>query len=427
MHIRPLQMTCPEEAIAAARVEATAFRSPQGYCQLLSDLKQGKTLQDPETSDPPRMIWGAFAGEELVAVTTAISLQMLYEDLPVCLCGVGGVATLPEYRRRGAIRAIFAALLRHARSQGQIFSYLFPFSFAFYGQFGYGPGCNRYRAELPMNLLLSMPETGQVRAMTQADRGCVQNIYEQFITGSNGAIIRSGANWEKHFNRDRFAEQYHTYIWQNEKGQDAAYMTFETLRGKDGRTLHIQDWACSSLDGMRAMLSFLKRFSDPYDAIDLFVPLHIHLANLFPEPGLISHFLETYGQIRVLNIKEALIRLLQPEWLHREIRFCAKTKSDLDLNIRVTDSFLPENSGLYQLSLDSDLPTVLYNEKPPDDAPFDLSVSERVLATLLLGSQGLFDLIGHPEMTMGPHLSPERIDLLGRFLKNKKNGIYDYF
>lgn len=51
--------------------------------------------------------------------------------------GIGGVATLPEYRRQGHIRQLLDTTFADMRQKGQAVSVLYPFKHAFYEKFGY--------------------------------------------------------------------------------------------------------------------------------------------------------------------------------------------------------------------------------------------------------------------------------------------------
>ncbi|NLM79393.1 MAG: GNAT family N-acetyltransferase [Ruminococcaceae bacterium] len=429
MQVRLLDMTNTDEALAAARVSATAFRSPGKYRQLLLDLQKNPdlTFPDPRKGDRPKQHWGAFSDENLVAVSASISMHMRYESKFVPLCGVADVATLPEYRRQGAIRLIMGELLRQAEREGHVFSYLFPFSFAFYGKFGYSQGCRRYHVELPMEQLTRLKEIGSVRACKQGDADSLQTIYDRFTRDCNGAVLRSDVIWAEKCSRDRWSEQFHTYIWQNEQGQDCAYMTYETIAGKAVDVLHIQDWACSTPESIIGLLAFLTRYASQYAKVTMNVPCHMNLSHYFPEPRLLRHTREISGQIRVIRIAEALTRLHQPDWLRRELAATAVSAQDHWLSLLVTDEFLPENSGLYRLSLAETVPVVQHLADPSPDSGYDLRIDARILSTLLLGSQGLEELAGHPECQIHPEMNETRRKLLYHFFPQKKHCIYDYF
>jgi predicted acetyltransferase len=143
---------------------------------------------------------------------TGIKYNIAFEGQAVPMCGIGGVATLPEYRRQGAIRAIMDRLLHQEREEGTVFSYLYPFSFQFYAKFGYGPGCRRFRVELPAGDLCTLPGRGQIRHYRPEDRPVVESIYARFTAGTNGPVRRTKGLWDRLLEQDRWQEQQHVYI-----------------------------------------------------------------------------------------------------------------------------------------------------------------------------------------------------------------------
>lgn len=427
MHIRKLDVTRPDEALAAMAVSATAFRDGKRYRQLQSQVEQakGNLLPDPAGLSPPQQVWGAFIDGQLISVSTALSFQMQYEDQVVPLNGVGSVATLPEYRRRGAVRSILSTLLREAREQGAVFSYLFPFSFSYYDQFGYTAGCSRFRVTCPFAQLHAQPETGSVRHSCADDLSAVQAVYRRFTAGTNGAVVRSQEMWRDRLARDARGGQFHTYIWQDSRGQDRAWITYETDRTKNYDTLHVEDWAADSMEALTRLFGFLKRYASDYKTLVMNFPVHLNISQLFPEPKVVRIEWEPCGQIRLLNVAAALSLLRRPAWVQESLANQPGRIESCELRLRVDDPFLPENNGLYTVDLtDRDKPAV---KMPDDREDYDIKLGIRPLASLLLGSLGLEQLLEHPEVTLYHELPQDRLDLLLRFFRQKKQGIYDHF
>ena len=77
--------------------------------------------------------WAAFEDDDRTMLSSfiAIPYQVQFDGHTVGMAGIGGVTTLPEYRRRGGVRACFEKALPDMYAQGMAFSYLYPFSTAF--------------------------------------------------------------------------------------------------------------------------------------------------------------------------------------------------------------------------------------------------------------------------------------------------------
>ena len=88
-----------------------------------------------------------------------IPLNVRFDGHMVTMGGVGGVATLPEHRRKGAIRVCMDAALKKMYADGDVFSVLYPFSRAYYRQFGYEDGASMVRWTMPF-ASMKLPEVG---------------------------------------------------------------------------------------------------------------------------------------------------------------------------------------------------------------------------------------------------------------------------
>ncbi len=436
MEIRRLDATNPDEVLASRQVTAVAFRTGDHYRSTLDELKQlektGNTLPDPAKSDPPYALWGAYLDNRLIAQVQGLDYQMRYENQVVPMCGIGGVATLPEYRRQGSVKEIMRHLLRDSRSRGQVFSYLYPFSYAFYGRFGYGHGCRCWHVEIPIAAFRALPETGSVKRYDASDLPAVKAVYDRFSAGMNGMVVRGAAAWSQLLDKDPYLEQCYTYLWSDDAGKAGAWMNFETIKQSGGDCFHIIDWAAVSATALRGLLAFINRFADQYAKVQLTLPLSCDLSTLFPEPYVLSHKLGFNGQIRVVDIQTALTMLQRPLWLSDCFnKTGAAPDKDRVITIDVDDDFLPENSGIYRLDLNGAANAVSFQSAMPAGSAAtdtaDLYVSARLLATLLLGSQGLNDLREHPEIRWNAALTPERKILLEAMFPRKNAAIADYF
>ena len=427
MQVRRLDMTNPAEAKSARQVVSIAFRTAEPYREYVQAAeaaeKAGQPIPDTLAEDPPYAIWGAFQDGELIAVADCIDYQMRFEGRAVPMCGIAGVGTLPEYRRLGAVKEIMGILLRHSRSRGQIFSYLFPFSFAFYGRFGYGHGCRRLRVDVPISAFRALKETGKVKRYEAADLPAVQVIYGQYVEKVNGAVVRSEGIWRSMLDKDPYLDQSLTYIWYDDQNRPGAYMTYEARRDQTGDQFRIIDWACVSMPALSGLFAFINRFADQYALVNLNVPMHIDLTTLFPEPYPFKRQMESTGQIRVVDVAGALALLRRP--------CCPAGSDDPGLRLWVDDDFLPENSGLYTLDLRQPQPAVSFLPAAScgggQAGQADLRLTARILGTLLLGSNSLDDLREQADVRINPTAPPESLALLDSLFSGRKAAIFDFF
>ncbi len=426
MIIRPLDVRQFDEAKAVAEVQSVAFRSPGGYRAVLDEIKKAEAeqrlLQGPEGKKPVAIPWGAFLDDTLIAVVYAIDFKMRFEGQVVNMCGIAGVGTRPEYRRQGAIRKIMQAIFEDTPHKNQIFSYLYPFSFAYYHQFGYDFGCRRIKADIPFGELRQFAPSGQVRLADRLDQPVIEKIYNQFIEHTNGALVREGTRWSMLLDKNPYLDQRYTYIWADDHGSEKGYMVYEkktdpAFPNPGDEIFHVLDWAVTDTEALKGLLSFIRRFDSQFRLLEMRFPVHMPVESLFNEVDPVQRTLQTAGQIRVLNIRQAMLMLKLPSWL-----------PELTCKIAVSDVFLPDNSGIYQVNLSHTGNHVFF--KPQDISPgtkADLHISAEALASLLLGSRDLNELTTVSEAELSQELSDQQKNLILAFFRSKPACIYDYF
>lgn len=139
MLVRPITK---EERLQSAQLFAIAFESPFDP----NDLT-------PFAEIP--CIWAAFDEEsgEMMSTVYVTDYRVQFDGGRYKMGGIGGVASLPQYRRAGGIRACFQKALPILYREGYVFSYLYPFSTAYYRKFGYESCVQRYLAVLDLRQL----------------------------------------------------------------------------------------------------------------------------------------------------------------------------------------------------------------------------------------------------------------------------------
>jgi predicted acetyltransferase len=108
---------------------------------------------------------GAFEddGEGIMSGAEAIDMKTSFYGEYIPTLGVANVTTKPEYRRSGCVRSVFSYMYDMADSRGWEISYLYPFSFNYYRQFGFERICDTLDLELPISALSFLPQNTSVK------------------------------------------------------------------------------------------------------------------------------------------------------------------------------------------------------------------------------------------------------------------------
>jgi len=376
-----------------ARLRSIAFLRAPDHDPIAHDIHAGEMLAG--------LSWGCFADDgPMMACLTNNSYHIHYDGRIVRMGGVGGVATLPEYRHGGAVRALFAAMLRQAREKGEVFSTLYPFSHAYYRQFGYdlchSPATHVY----PASALSGHRFSGWARLMLPGESlDVLVPIYEQFAARYNlSAANRDARATARLMKGDPYQNQSFTYLL-GEDGDAFAYAHFSVL-SLDGRmTLAVEDYAFTAPTGWQALLGFFSRFAANCQAVRINLPEDVPMAHLLDNPYDDAITVRNRLMARIVHVPAALALLRRPEG-------CCFT-------VAVTDSFLPENDGVYQVTDAGVLPV---------EGIADLAVDIGTLTQLCLGYLDLRGALFKPGVRLNGHE-----EILTRIFVRKLLYLADYY
>ncbi len=378
-----------EDLLAANKVRSIAFHG---------DLEAMNRKTEQMTEEKLGYEWGCFdeAGVLMGCIRNNRFTAWL-DGRRVSMGGIGGVATLPEYRYGGAIKEIFASLLREAREEGEVLSSLFPFSHEFYRKVGYEMCVPVYNYEFPVTALRGFRHNGWTRRMEPGEsRDPLKAVYEAYAPRYNLMVDRKD---DAYAIGDPFRDFCFTMLLGAEEGRAEAYLKYQ-LKKTDGRNvLDIADIAFTGLPGLRMVLGFLQRMSADYRAVRMPLPADIPLWTMLPEPYELKCTLGFSPMARITNVPAALAALKIPR--------------DTAFSIQVQDDFLPENSGIWRVSGEG-------AERSTDEP--DLAVSVQALALLALGTLDMSHALARNDVALSGNG-----DALQRAFPGKPVFIADHF
>jgi len=321
-------------------------------------------------------VWGTFLddGETLTSAIVPLTYQSHYGNTYLTALGIGGVVTLPQYRRSGGIRAIFEKLFEMAPERGWALSYLYPFSYDYYRKFGYERVLRRKKMKMHFSMLLNIPRNGD--AVLYTDRSQLPDlldIYERFSESMNLIFRRpsDGGDYGNHYSPDPFKSMKYTYIWHDSAGKAQSYACCSM---KDD-TLTVQELCYTSMESLLGILGFLRMYEGQAESVSF--------TNL-PELTPLEFLMGNYWNVDYELDSYAMGRVLLPEVLLKNYSY-PQFRGEFSLSVEDTaacgrGSFLVRyNSGVGQVSRLSD--DVLSDT--------DIQMNVPALSRLLLGSETL--------------------------------------
>lgn len=346
------RLTTPEELFAMDKIATISYVNAR-------DLEEQFQKRMAQKDIPlPQDVWGAFGADgNLCAALFNNNYTVEFDGHGVSASGIGGVCSLPEFRSKGSVRALFREVLQEAHREGCVFSYLFPFSYPYYRKFGYELLHTEDHYEIPIEALHHFSCSYEVRmCQTEGTTTEMHQVYSQFLKGNNLSIHREDRHW-KIAQGDPYKNRCYKYTFFDPDGHPRAYIIFTPGQSKtDGsRIISVNDLAYTSAQDLSHILGFLYRFQGQYSAVNLILPEDVPLVSMFPNNRSVKHTRHPHGQLRVVNVSKALEAMRCP----------AEPGSVV---IAIEDAFLPENTSNYLLAFADGKATKVewVNQQQPD-------------------------------------------------------------
>ncbi len=301
-------------------------------------------------------------GASVCGALFEVPMAQWFGGRSVTMMGVAGVAVAPAERGQGVAAHLMASMLREARARGFAISTLYPATVSLYRRAGYERAGGRFAISFDPRAC----EVPRVPEMTVAE---VSEAPDEVV-----ALHRATAR-HAHGNLDRGP-----YVWSrvvkprgkptktftvSHAGVLEGYVVLSHTMGDDSATITVTDLAATTARAARAILRLLAE----YRSLATSVTWHGGPSDLFTNTLPERHYavrLTDHWMLRVVDVAAALAQRGWPR---------GATGS---LTLEVDDASLPEGSGLFTLTLEAGVPTVVQGG---GGAP-RVRITERGLASL---------------------------------------------
>ena len=268
----------PEESWRWDQVMAVAFEGNFDIEKAKTEAQREKTAEEKREQARNRC-FGSFSDDEKILYGCVNSREYTcrFDGGTYKLGGVGGVSTLPPYRRKGAIRASITASLRDMYENGFTFSYLFPFSTQYYRKFGYEAAAEAREWTLPLSALRPKDVGGTVEQIFPGgDFSPLLEVHSACFADCNMSVVRDryDAGLEK---ANLMDEQRYVYVWCCDAGTPRGVMIAHKKQTPEGAVLDCchtfgagneNDFLFCDMEALSGLLFFAKSaFSADYDKI----------------------------------------------------------------------------------------------------------------------------------------------------------------
>ena len=277
----------PEELKRTLELFAIAF-------EFGNDLDKSAEEVFNEISKEPKSREDAFWGERWAAFEDDDRTMMSYfidQPFPVhfdgriyTMTGIGGVATLPQYRKCGGIRGCFEAALPAMYRDGVAFSYLYPFSTAYYRKFGYEMGCERLQYHVRLNSLKPFGVSGNC-SLVEPDNLMldeIKQIYRVWQDKYNMMIANEDYEFAWVGKSNPVKDQVFTYVYRSGEGTPMGYMSVKQVNESDGRNLSCSRFVFTCAEGLKGLLNLLLSLGSDHAHVTFEAPADTDLTYTRP-------------------------------------------------------------------------------------------------------------------------------------------------
>ncbi len=317
--------------------------------------------------------WAAFEDDDRTMMSFFVAKPMpIHFDGNHCIMtGIGGVSTLPQYRRQGCIRACFQAALPDMHENGVAFSYLYPFSTAYYRKFGYEICCERIRYHLRLSFIPAFTVSGNCVLCEPGHPYLedIRKIYSAFQNRYNMMVENEEFEYQWVLQSNPVKDQVFTYIYKSSDGEPKAFMSFSVQNEAGHRNLVCSRFFYTDLEGLKGLLLLARSLESDHYEITFDLPTDQYIVPLLPEWSMDAGRQEkiSHGMVRVINA----VKVLE----------MAEYKGSGSLVLDISDPFIPQNNGRFLVSFENNRATAV----TITDAPWDITLDIHIFSVLIAG------------------------------------------
>jgi predicted acetyltransferase len=306
-------------------------------------------------------------GGRLCGGLVEIPMGQWFGGRSVSTMGVAGVGIASDERGRGVGSRLMVSMLREARARGFALSTLYPATVTLYRRVGYERAGARFSIAFDPRTCEIPREREMTIAEVSGTPEDVMALYRETARRSPGYMDRGRYTWER-IEKPRGLLPTKTFT-ASHGGTLEGYVVLSHNPAENETTVTVTDIAATTSRAARALLRLLVEYRAQALLVKWFGGPSDLFTNLLPERHyevkLTDHFM-----VRVVDVARALSERGWPRGASGA------------LSLEVNDASMPENSGLYTLTLDGGTGTVVTAATAGTPR---VAITERGLAALYSG------------------------------------------
>lgn len=336
-------------------------------------------------------ILGIWENDKLASKLHMLNFTVFINGEEWSMGGIAGVATYPEYRRLGHVKALISQSLIEMKEKGQLFSFLHPFDIGFYRKFGWEIFSENKKLTIA-NKDLSMigSISGKINRINPQENDAAEKIYSKYIQRYSGGLVRDKSWWERSIYEDE--EQY--AIFEDEEGNPQGYIAYEIKN----RLMKVSEYIALTQEARVQLWNFICQHDSMLNTVELTT------ANNDPFP----YFLKQPKQ-KVEVYPYFMGRIVDVQRCLQSYKFLNRTN---DIVLKIKDEFAQWNNGEFYLNGESVQQT---------ENCIELSIN--ALSAILIGYKRPLELYELGEING----FEKDIEAFDQYVPYQKTAFYDFF
>ncbi|MEK3704872.1 GNAT family N-acetyltransferase [Paenibacillus sp. FSL R7-0198] len=311
-------------------------------------------------------IWGVYEDGQLGAKLHIIPFQTYIHGRSFEMGGIAGVATWPEYRRKGWVAGLLKHALEEMNRNKQSISFLHPFSFGFYRKYGWETYVEFKRYKVPTaHLPMKKATPGTIR---RGDPGLsiLKEVYSAYAERYNGTLVRDDARWENSVLVNGTSQKA---VYYDEADAAQGYLLYEVKENK----FTIKEIIYLNEEARQGLWTFIANHDSMIQEVTLQAPASDTLAFQLDNPR-IQQEIVPYFMARIVSVEQFI----------SQYPF-ASQDSPVQIVLQVEDTHAPWNEGVWQLNVAMNGTASIWKTSEPitDDQTIKLDIQS--LTAVMMG------------------------------------------
>ncbi|MBN1624536.1 MAG: GNAT family N-acetyltransferase [Clostridia bacterium] len=291
----------------------------------------------------------------MVAVLEAIPFKSYLDGQVVGSPGIAGVATLVEDRRKGHVKKLLQLIFNEMHENGDVMSYLYPFSHEYYRMFGYAQGSESKVIEVDIKKVIMSSHDGYIKQYIPGDSlDDIIKVYDGFSKNYNCSVFRKDWRWNRLFSDDPYKTDIRVLVKYDNNNNPVAYLKLKKREVAEYTyDMIIIESAWTGDEGIMALISIINSFRGDLRKVRIEVPadfpISLFVNEVWDQVSTVHHT----GMNRIIDASKALEIIRKPEKSGRAV-------------LGLDDEYCPWNTGRWSIEWEKGTTSVQKTDKLPD-------------------------------------------------------------